>query len=269
MYTSYFQFPIGYILAYCKLWFYLLQAIAMIFQWLLAAACIDRYALSSTNARLRRFANVHIARRVVAAITLICIISSIPLLVFYGLRTGICVNLYGYAASLYTAIFIIFNTYAVPVPIMIICTLRIRRNLANKRERRNFNIEQQQRTNDREDRNRKRDQQALAMLFAQIFVYIILTTPWVIFSVYNAVAMNVPNKSVDRLAIERFMIYLVGLIISLFPTVSFYLYTLTSSMFRKELFIMLRSIFCCQCVTNQNRIEPGISTVQPRTVTVQ
>jgi hypothetical protein len=229
---------------------------------MLAAACLDRYFLSSTDASLRRFARIHIARRVVTAIVLIWIVFPIPLLIIYNLRAGYCVIVYGYAAVLYHAIFTIINNYAIPISIMITFTLLIRRNLANKRKRRHFNRNQQQRTNDREHLQRKYDQQALVMLFAQIIVYIILTTPWVTFSIYNAFSLDVPNKTTDRLAIESFVQVLVEAVVILFPTASFYLYTLTSSMFRKELLLMLRSVLYWKCFINNRRIEPTTINVQ-------
>jgi hypothetical protein len=152
---------------------------------------------------------------------------------------------------------------------MVTCSLLIQRNLARKRERRQFNIGQQERINDREYLQRKRDQQDLVMLFAQIFVFITLTTPWVIFSIYNAISLGVPNKSADRLAIERFLLDLVGVVILLFPTASFYLYTLTSSMFRKELLIMLRSIPYFKRFVNTRRIEPTLNDAPQELVTIQ
>lgn len=134
---------------------------------------------------------------------------------------------------MYNGIFTIINITGIQISIMFICTLLIRRNLAKKRERHQSNVRGEQ---------RGRDQQALVMLFAQITLYIILTIPYVSYSIYDAISLSVPNKSTDRLAIERFMLTLTGSAIVLFPTGSFYLYTLTSSMFRKELCIMLNSI---------------------------
>jgi len=236
---------------------------------MLSAACLDRYALSSTNARLRHFASVYVARRVVAVVVLIWIVFPVPLLFLYDLRAGSCIIVYGFAAALYNAIFTISNTYAIPISIMVTCSLFIRRNLAKKRERRQLIIGQQQRTNNTEYLQRKRDQQALVMLFAQIFVFITLTTPWMIFSIYNAISLNVPNKSADRLAIERFLINLVGALILLFPTASFYLYTLTSSMFRKELLIMLRPIPCLKYCVNDGRIEPTLNDAPQELLPIQ
>ncbi|UJR32388.1 hypothetical protein I4U23_019850 [Adineta vaga] len=45
---------------------------------------------------------------------------------------------------------------------------------------------------------------------------------------YNAATLNISNKSIDRLAIERFAVYLSELILIIFPVSSFCLYTMTS-----------------------------------------
>ncbi len=269
MYAYYHGYPTSRIVAYCKIWYYLLQATSMMFRWMLAAACLDRYVLSSTNAHLRRFASVHIARRVVVAIVLIWIMFPVHRLIIYGLRAGSCAIVYGYVGALYDGIFTIINACGIPIPIMVICSLLIRRNLTKKRERRNFNADQQRRTSNNEHLQRKRDQQALIMLFVQIFVYVILTLPWMIYMIYDAISLNILNKSADRLAIEGFMRFLTATVIFLFPTASFYLYTLTSSMFRKELLNMLGPILCFKCSNNNRRIEPITNTNAQRRLTIQ
>jgi hypothetical protein len=194
---------------------------------------------------------------------------SVPSLVVYDLGGGNCVVVYGYAASLFDGIFTIINACGIPIPIMVICSLLIRRNLTKKREPRHLNADQQKRTNNREHLQRKRDRQALIILFVQIFVYFILTVPWMVYMIYDAISLNILNKSADRLAIERFIDLFTGAVLILFPTTSFYLYTLTSSMFRKELLKMLRLILCCKCFNNNRRIEPITKTALQEIFTVQ
>ncbi|CAF3583158.1 unnamed protein product [Adineta steineri] len=58
MYTLNHADPITTIPAFCKMRIYLIQVVALTYRWSLTAACLDRYALSSTNTRLRKFAKV-------------------------------------------------------------------------------------------------------------------------------------------------------------------------------------------------------------------
>lgn len=270
MYASYKLSPISSISGYCKFYYYLVQSMGTMFRWMLTAACLDRYALSSRNARLRRFASVYIARRVSAAIAIIWIICPIPLLILFDLRAGSCIIVYGYGAALYNSILSIIVNCGIPVPIMIISSLSIRQSLANQRERRQINIGQQQTTNDTRNGHRKRDQQALIMLFVQITAYIILVTPWMIYGIYDAISLSISNKSADRLSVERFTQFLTSMLITLFPNSSFYLYTLTSSIFRKELLIMLRSFFHCNCFFMIHRVHPIANNIfQLRTNTIR
>ena len=273
IYRVFYEDPLNYISVYCKLWYYLQQSFSMTYRWMLCAACLDRYACSSSDARLRRFANVHIARRVVTAVILIWIVFPIPLLILYNIRTGFCVIVYGYGAALYNGIFIIMNASIIPISTMTTCTFLIRRNLVKKRYHRRLIVPQQQ--NIRKQLERRMDQQALVLLFAQVIVYIILTVPWMIYSIYNAISLGILNKSSDRLAIEQFLLFITGTVNVLFPTASFYLYTLTSCVFRKEFLTIVRSVLRWPGFLNQHRIEPmqmnviqGVTTI-PRPVTNQ
>jgi len=252
--------PVTSISSICKMRYYILQSTAMIYRWYLTIACFDRFALSSTNVRLRNFAKVQIARRVVIIITIIWIILPIYILVFYNIRNNTCGIFFNIVASLYHSIFITLTASIFPVLIMTICALLTRRNLALKRERRQRNV--LQRRNEEKLEN-KRDQQVLIMLFIQIMFYGITILPLMAIYFYSAITIYT-NKSSNRLNIEQFLTYLVEMINFLFPVCSFYLYTMASHMFRVELKIMLRSLFKCQLLENTIRVGPIIHEMQIR-----
>ena len=72
------------------------------------------------------------------------------------------------------------------------------------------------------------------------------------------------------MAIKSFVSSVVGALIYVFPTVSFYLYTLTSSIFRKELSTMLRSLFFCKwSINNDCRVEPTVGSFSPQTISTR
>jgi len=102
------------------------------------------------------------------------------------------------------------------------------------------------------------------MLLVQVVIYTIVILPVTSFYFYNAATLNVLNNSYDRLAIEHFLFFIAELLIVLFPVSPFYLYTLSSSIFRVELMIMIRCAFACKwshttvCIApimNENRIR--------------
>src|SRR5579871_282881 len=91
--------PTTTILAFCKIRLYIIQSTAMMYRWCFTIACIDRYALSSANARLRNFATVYIAHRVVIVIILIWIVLPVHILIVYNLKENICGAVYSQIAA--------------------------------------------------------------------------------------------------------------------------------------------------------------------------
>ncbi len=61
---------------------------------MLSAACLNRYDLSSNNARLRRFPTVYITPRVVTALVLIWIVLPVYLFIIYMIYDPPVVSLY-------------------------------------------------------------------------------------------------------------------------------------------------------------------------------
>ncbi|CAF2872705.1 unnamed protein product [Rotaria sp. Silwood2] len=240
--------PITTIRAFCKARLYVLQTTMMMGRWMITSACIDRYALSSRNARVRRFAQVHVARRVILIVIGIWLVLPIHTLIFYEIRetAGICAIVNSRAAALYHSIYLLTTGGVLPAIIMIASALLIRRNLASKRD-----IHEQQinvsipttQHNTNTHVQRARDQNALAMLFIQVTVYCIVQTPQFVYTLYAAITSNIPNKSPDRLAIEKFAFFIAELCVFLFPVSSFYVYILVSRTFRTELRNLIHPLF--------------------------
>lgn len=249
--------PVLTILAYCKMRIYLMQSTAMMYRWCFVLACFDRFALSSTNARLRSFATVRVARRVVAIIISVWIVLPVHTLIFYILKGGNCGPLGSYAEALYHSLFTTITGCVLPILFMVSFTLLMYRNLVLKRQRRQQNIrETSARTNPTVDVQQKRDQQALMMLLIQVVVYTILTVPLMGFYFYSAISLGIPNKSPDRLAIEKFVQFVGETMADCFPFLSFYLYTLVSHTFRDELIKLLRPLIKkFKCLDDNTHVE--------------
>jgi small-conductance mechanosensitive channel len=259
--------PTTTILAFCKMRIYVLQSSSMMYRWAFTVACFDRYALSSASVRLRNFARVHIARRVVTVIVCLWLVLPVHGPIFYQISASGCGIFNNKIAALYHSIFTTMNGCIFPIVIMIICTLLIYRNLVLKRQRRQVHDNRPiSKQNEINRSQRARDQQVLIMLLVQVFVYIISITPLMIMFFYNAITQSVTNKSVDRVTIEKFASYISEVIVYLFPVLSFYLYTMASNIFRNELKRLLYSVFTCRW-NNIRRIEPTTNDVQLRTVT--
>jgi hypothetical protein len=249
--------PVTSVLAFCKMRYYVIQSSSMMYRWSLTAACFDRYALSSPNVRLRNIARVYIARRVVAVIVSVWIVLPVHILIFHTIRAGVCGPLYSIATALYHSIFTTITGCILPISLMVIFTLLIHRNLVLKQKRRQLTLGQRREEgNELANFHRTRDQQVVVMLFAQVFVYTVGTTPLMIWLFYNAVTLNIPNKSVDRLAIERLIGVMIELLVNSFPVLSFYLYIMTSRTFRGETVRLSRFALRCGRLNNTTRIKP-------------
>ncbi|CAF2419101.1 unnamed protein product [Rotaria sp. Silwood2] len=255
--------------AFCKTRIYILQSTFMMARWMITIACIDRYALSSRNARLRRVAQVHIARRAVVVIICIWLILPIHTIVFYEIRpgAGICAIVYNRIAALYHSSYTIITGGIIPLIIMITCTLLIRRNLAIKRSKREEHIIKSSSTIQKSHARiqRTRDQNALAMLFVQVVVYCFVQAPQLIYTFYASIVINIPNKSPDRLAIERFAFFFAELCVYLFPVTAFYLYILVSRSFRDELFSLVSTSNMVCFHRRDIRVEPLANVVNTGT----
>ena len=239
---------------FCKLRTYLIQFTLMLYRWCLVAACFDRYTLTSPDVRLRNLAKVHIAYRVILIMTIIWMSLPIHILIFFNTNGVTCFSLGSIVVSIYHSIYTLITGSVLPVSIMSVCALLVRRNLVHKSQiRQQLTVNQQ---NNNEHTEHKRDQQIFMMLLIQALVYVITQTPWMLFNIYTTATIYVTNKSRDRIAIEQFIRFIADMIIFLHPVLSFYLYTLTSHTFRGELIKLLCHSVKCRQGNHSNRVIP-------------
>ncbi|UJR07309.1 hypothetical protein I4U23_011597 [Adineta vaga] len=237
-------------LIFCKIRGYLFQICLMLSRWFVAFACIDRYAQSSTNVRLRNFANKRIAYRSIVGIIIFWSIICSHRLIFYEIKGNLCGIVTNTAASIYHTFYVLVGGGILPSMIMILCTIFLRRNLAFKRQR-------------RQNQNQQNllDQQVLKLLFIQSFFYILLTTPQMINLIYSSISTTIPNRTSNHLAIDKIIAFIAELMLYIFPVASFYLYTLTARTFQQELIAVLRFIFNRIRRRESIRIAPVNNTI--------
>ncbi|CAF3087392.1 unnamed protein product [Rotaria sp. Silwood2] len=233
-------------LIFCKVRGYIFQICLMLSRWYVAFACIDRYALTSEKIHLRNFAKPKIAYRIIIIIIIFWSTICSHRLIFYEIKGKFCGIVSNMTAALYHSLYVIIGGGILPAMIMMICAWRIRQNLSDKHKKR------AQLSSGGKQRN-PLDQQVLHILFVQIICYIIFTIPQLCNLVFNTISITIPNRSIEHLAIEAFVAFLAELMLYLFPVTSFYLYTLTSRTFRKELIKFFRLIF-----GRKDRIMPTI-----------
>lgn len=215
-------------LIFCKIWSYLFQISLMLSRWFVAFACIDRYALTSDKVRLRNFAKPKIAFRVIIVIILIWSVICSHRLIFYEIQNTICGIVNNIGAALYHSAYVIIGGGLLPAIIMILCAYFIRQNLAFRKQRRTqLSLAQRNASS--------LDHQLLKILFIQIICYIIFIIPQLCNLVFGTISITISNRSIEYLVVQQFIAFIAELLLYLFPVTSFYLYTLTSRTFRKEL----------------------------------
>lgn len=232
---------------FCQIRTYIMNVSLQISRFLILFACFDRYALCSTNAYLRKFCHIRVARRyVIPSIIIIwCIIPlHIPLHVFVVENDCVFDGTIAFYNGIYSIIFI--GTF--PPILMFIFSLLIFRNLKLRQRRRQihpFIINSTNPIKNNENRRLKlKDEQVLGMLLVQVFAYVISTTPYTIIRFYIVLQMN---NSDDPSTSHEMMIIFVSFITDMLrffcPFTSFYLFISVSHLYRRETKLFLLNIY--------------------------
>jgi hypothetical protein len=115
--------PLSTILAFCKMRYYVIQSSSMMYRWSISAVCFDRYAVSSSSARLRNFARIPITRRVIAVIVCLWLVLPVHILIFHSIRGVACGPTYSIATALYHSIFTTIMGCIIPISFMLMFCL--------------------------------------------------------------------------------------------------------------------------------------------------
>jgi hypothetical protein len=240
----------NYNLGVCKIETYIFFVARVISIWLIVLACIDRYLHSSSSERIRRIGSLKSAKISSGILSIIVLISYSHMLVYYeiinvtnqfGIITPQCNSQPGIyrtflglwhmvVSSLFPSILMIF------FGLLTLKNVRQRRQLV-RRAAENPAI-------------RRTDAQLLRMLTAQVLVIIISTLPFCVMQLYSALTSSF-TKSTLRIAQEDLAGLTISVVTYFAHTTSFYLYTLSGTIFRKEVLKSFR-----QCLhRDQNRVH--------------
>lgn len=226
---------------YCKIRTFFTYISLSASAWFIVAACADRFASSSPNARIRSFSQVKISRRIIVAILIIlCFIWAQMLVCFDASVDGFnCFPATKFCTTWNNFNLLIFYSL-LPSAFMLILGWMTIRHVRRRPIQRSSN---------------SKDRQLTIMLTVQVFCVATLSLPISVQKIY-AEFTTYQMKSLERIQIENFLANIVVLIALMNTSTSFYLFTLTSHIFRKELKPLL-------FFSNRRRttIEPGMATV--------
>ncbi|UJR22362.1 hypothetical protein I4U23_025424 [Adineta vaga] len=218
---------------FCKFRAYIVQMITLLSRAYIVLACIDRWAMTSTVVRQRAMSNMKIPKVVIPSIAIVCALSFIHVLFYQDIVRDRCVI----SSDTYTKFYNIYNTILsgifIPMLMMIFSMLTVR-NVKRLQGRIALNTAPiNQILGNNIMNKRKHDYQLFFMIFVQQCVYIITTLPFVSYLLYATITMY-SVKSTTQIASDNLYMTFVYTFLHVNFSATFYIYTLTSHIFRKD-----------------------------------
>ncbi|CAF1198044.1 unnamed protein product [Adineta ricciae] len=257
LYTnSTFIDPANYNLIVCKIEYFVFYFPRTASCWLIVMATIDRYLHSSTDARIRLLSSMKTARIACIVISITSVLIYVHILVYFEINTtknqfGIAIPLCRGQNGFYRTFIGFFHMIAYALSpcffMLLFGLLTIQKLRQNRRLlpavicSRNHHL------------MKPSDVKLVSMLIAQVFVIILSVLPFSINNIYASCTLNV-QKDAFRIAQENVITQTVNTMTSFAHTTSFYLYTLSGSLFRRELFKIYRRV-----------LRPNTNLSHPRT----
>ncbi|CAF1105540.1 unnamed protein product [Adineta steineri] len=236
-----FNIDLGnYNLIICKIEFFTFYVIRTIPCWLIVLACFDRYLHSSPRAYIRQISSYKTAKISIGITSIVIIILHIHMPIYYEISNSvdqfgnITPGCYG-RKGIYRTFIAFWSTalYSLcPSFLMLVFGLLTFNNIRQTRQV----LPRIPQTN---QITRRRDIQLGRMLAAQVLVIIIATLPISIYRLYASFTLSL-TKDTFRLAVENLAYKTANALTYFAHSTSFYLYTLTGTVFRREFFKIIR-----------------------------
>ncbi|CAF1398190.1 unnamed protein product [Adineta steineri] len=240
-----------YNIGICKVEFFAFYSIRTISCWLIGLACADRFLHSTANPDIRRISSLKTAKITIGSIIIIISILYCHMIVYMSIKYAInqsgnvvssCESENDIHRTFLSILYMILYSLC-PSFLMILFGCL---TLNNIRQRRHIisRITGDNRI------ARRTNIQLLRMLTAQVFVIIITTLPQSINQLYKTLTANTAKDTL-RLAEENLSSKIFTGMTFFAHSSSFYLFTWSGSIFRKELYKFLRQ----HLYPNRNRVH--------------
>ncbi|CAF4578657.1 unnamed protein product, partial [Didymodactylos carnosus] len=237
--------PDDQILSICKIRYYLSHTAYFQSTYFIVMACIDRCAACSINRKYRKYCNSIIACRIILIIILSGFLSHIQMLIWFETDDILnefnqhetrCYARKGTYRLIFDMFFLIFYSIG-PTLLMSIFGIITMYNIRHLRRQIKpvFNS-----TNRR--LVKRKDFQLILMMLIQILFVIILTFPFALEKFYSTLTENY-IKSRLKLSWENLVKSIVILLLYINHSLSFYIYTLSGTSFRKEFYHIVQITF--------------------------
>jgi hypothetical protein len=217
---------------FCKIRYYLFYIFVAIPRYFIILASVDRYFASSSDIRWRRWSSPKMAMRLIIINIIFWCLIYIQVLVFYEIHNGNC-SFQGGIYGIFFSIYISIDSGILPPFLMLIFGLLTLKNIRESKQKlKPVTIISGGRPVQNTEMLKK-DLQISKMLFNQICVFIILNLMNPCYLLYQTITTNM-IKSPLRLTVELFINNMTYILIYLGFSLTFFVYTLTSPLFRRE-----------------------------------
>ncbi|UJR11154.1 hypothetical protein I4U23_015335 [Adineta vaga] len=214
----------------CRLLMYLVFSTRCIASWFIAFASVDRYLVSSPNIHRRQMSTL---KNAYLCIILICILSFLVWIAIFfcfdANQIGTPIKCYTTSdvCQMYINLAHAFLIVILPILVMLLFGFW---TIANIRQRRR--IVENSTSEQIVPRNRRSESSLTIMLLLQVFIVTLLSLPFAVMILYITWTFYY-EKSLLQQIIEGFLFNMFLLMIFVPNCISFYLYTLSGSVFRQ------------------------------------
>jgi hypothetical protein len=209
----------------CKLVQFTVYGSSLLYALMLVGASVDRFCSSSNSARLRRFSQVHVARRVITIVWILALLYMSPFMVTYyydysSVNSNKCIAYTSTLAATYLMTRVILYYFILPILLAIFGTLTIY-NIRGQRGRVGLV--------NRNNNNRRTEVQMVRMLIIQVIVYFLFFTPSGITYIIVTFAPSMNTQYYNAIRTLTVIWQQGGFFIA------FFLYVLAGKVYRQEL----------------------------------
>jgi hypothetical protein len=232
LYNSTYGDPTVNSLIYCKLRFYLANAWGQMSKYFIVFACIDRYVLTSGNARVRAFSRPSVALWAIGIATVVWHIIPVHILILLSIMNGRC-GAYG-PYFIYYSVYNIVFAWLIPSATMIAFGYMAYSNI-KRLHTRVRPIGADRGINHANVTLHRRDRDLFIMVLTEVIGFFILALLYPCITAEVSITnYTTTNKTPDRLKIEGFIAFISQVLLCGTNAMPFYIYFAASKAFRND-----------------------------------
>ena len=256
VYTNERGDPSLYSLALCKLRFYMFHVWGQLSRYFIVFACIDRFALTHMNPRIRSMSHPKVVQPLMAIITVFWHVFALHIAIMTTVMNGRC-GYFGLYSTLNSAYVLAFNCFIPPITMAVFGYLAFR-----NMKRLHTRVHASGNGNNGAAVVHRQDRNMLAMLLAEVSVYVVTMSLYPIITLEVAVTASI-SKDPQRLQIEGFLQFMALFLIYVNTSAPFFIYIKVSKAFRREFIEMISQPW--RKATGQ----PKLQTIMAQSVTAE